>query len=143
MRYRFDILTGSQRICDPEGAEFSDVVAVREEALRTVRELAAEELRGGRQLPVSWMLLIVDDTGDNVETLCFDAVLLPGRERTPKTVSNALVDHREIMRQSEDIVHKIQVNQMEVRDGLSLAWSYVRQIGDLTASLLPPLDSTR
>ena len=60
MRYFIHILTDSERIADPEGAEFSSLDAARLEATQSARDLMAGELMAGRTVPLGWRVQIAD-----------------------------------------------------------------------------------
>lgn len=48
MRFHFHICDPEGRISDEEGSELPDIAAARDEARATARDLAMDDLRGGR-----------------------------------------------------------------------------------------------
>jgi len=63
-RYFFDVIDDDVVAEDPEGAEFPDLDAVREEALGAARELLCEDVEAGR--PVDRRYIQVRDASGQV-----------------------------------------------------------------------------
>jgi hypothetical protein len=94
MRYLFNIVLGSKRIQDPEGAEFADMGAARAEAEQSARDLAAEHLRGGQAIPGNWSIEITDNIGNVQATFPFVAVIVDGNAHFgPKRSANERTSH--------------------------------------------------
>lgn len=89
MRYFIEIVTPSQTIADPEGAEFVDLAAAEEEAAHAIRELIAEELRAGRPFPHEWMVCVRAGDGSSENVLPFRWFLTTNRAAglSPKVVA--------------------------------------------------------
>src|SRR5262245_12997868 len=79
VRYFFNLVLGTQRLTDPDGAEYSSFAEAQAEAEQVVRDTAAEELRHGRSIPPDWRVEIADGFGNVHSTALFDGVVLSGR----------------------------------------------------------------
>jgi hypothetical protein len=75
MRYFIHISTGSDLICDPEGAQFVDLAAAIAEASQSARDLIAEELRCGKAIPSRWEARIATADGDILKVLPFSRLI--------------------------------------------------------------------
>ena len=64
MHYYLHIVTDAELLRDPEGAEFADFAAAQSEAFKSARDLIADELKRGHQIPLGWRMLVAsaDDT---------------------------------------------------------------------------------
>lgn len=71
MRYFIHIITDNERLVDPDGGEFFDLVSARTEAVQSARDLMAEELRCGRTVPFGWRAQVADEDGRVMLTLPF------------------------------------------------------------------------
>src|SRR5262245_39659873 len=91
MLYLFHVIKGGTQILDPEGSEFADLEAAKQEAGHAARELAVEELRNGRPIPLNWHIAVADRFGNLRADIGFESVLLRsatgrvrrGAHRTP------------------------------------------------------------
>ena len=79
VRYFFNLVLGTQRLTDPDGAEYKSLAEAQAEAEQVVRDTAAEELRHGRSIPPDWRVEIADGFGNVHSTALFDGVVLSGR----------------------------------------------------------------
>ena len=79
MRYFFNLVLGSQRLTDPDGAEYSSFAEAQAEANQVARDTAAEELRHGRSIPPDWRIEITDGFGNVHSNAPFEGIVLAGR----------------------------------------------------------------
>ncbi len=66
MRYFIDILKNGVLVDDPEGAEFCDLAAAREEAVQSLRDFVAEQLRQGSFIRKGWTSQLRSESGEIV-----------------------------------------------------------------------------
>jgi hypothetical protein len=71
MRCLIHVITDCERIVDPDGSEFADLQAAREEANQSARDLMAGELLAGRPLPLGWRVQIAREDGTVLATIPF------------------------------------------------------------------------
>jgi hypothetical protein len=74
-RYFLHVKTGPDLLRDPDGQEFDDLTAARQEAIEAARDLMAECLRSGRPLNLGREMVLADENGDVVATVTFRAAL--------------------------------------------------------------------
>jgi hypothetical protein len=75
LRFYFDLCNGSGWLADSEGAEFSDIDAMRDEAMASVRSLIASDILEGVTINLGHFLAVRDEGGQEVYRLHFrDAV---------------------------------------------------------------------
>ena len=66
------------RIDDDDGMEFSTVEEARQEALRAAREMVADAVKRGEEIPANDRIIIADAYGNSVMAVPFrDAVRFP------------------------------------------------------------------
>jgi len=68
--YRFNLYNGIGFVADEEGRELPDVAAARDEALKAVRGIIADEVLQGR-LDLNGRIEVMDGEGPPVITLAF------------------------------------------------------------------------
>lgn len=74
-RYFLHVRNGSDLLQDPDGQEFDDLAAARQEATEAARILMAECLRSGQPLGLGKEMAIADENGVVVATVPFkDAI---------------------------------------------------------------------
>jgi hypothetical protein len=61
-RYHFDVVTASETIRDPEGAELPSIESARSEAIEDARQLMATAMLSGRDISTR-RIQITDDHG--------------------------------------------------------------------------------
>jgi hypothetical protein len=83
VRYFFNLVLGTQRLTDPDGAEYSSFAEAQAEADQVARDTAAEELRHGRPIPPDWRIEITDGFGNVHSNAPFEGIVLSGRAGTP------------------------------------------------------------
>jgi hypothetical protein len=66
MRYFIDIRANGVLVDDPEGAEFCDLAAAREEAVQSLRDFVAEQLRQGSFIRKGWTSQLRSESGEIV-----------------------------------------------------------------------------
>src|SRR5262249_37635802 len=84
MHYYFHILTDAERHRDPDGEECSSLDSAREEATQSARDLIAEELRCGREVPSQSRIQIALEDEAIVETVAFTSLLLDHKGSPPR-----------------------------------------------------------
>jgi hypothetical protein len=77
MRYFIHIVSDTERIEDPEGAEFVDVEAATSEAVQSARDLMARELMEGRPVPLGWRVEVAAGDGTVVLAVPFAQLAFP------------------------------------------------------------------
>lgn len=70
-RFYFHLHDGVE-VSDEEGAYFSNVESAREEAVKSVREILAEEVMQRGQLPLSDQIEVFDESGTSVFKMTFE-----------------------------------------------------------------------
>jgi len=138
MRYFIHIVTDAERLIDPGGAEFLDLESARTEACQSARDLMAEELRGGRPVPLGWRIQVADEDGSILFTLPFarlvftddvaDAVIRSSRRLEPE------YDLMLIERAMATFARARQ-SHAEIRTGLTELRNQVRQLAQLRSAL--------
>jgi hypothetical protein len=73
--YFLHVKTGSDLLQDPDGQEFDDLAAARQEAIESARDLMAECLRTDQPLGLQREMVIAGENGDTIEVLAFRAAL--------------------------------------------------------------------
>jgi hypothetical protein len=68
------ICNGPQLMRDPEGAEFASVDAAVAEATQSARDLIAQELTAGREVPSNWQALVATGDGTIIEAVPFSTI---------------------------------------------------------------------
>jgi hypothetical protein len=72
-----DVVTGENRLEDPDGGEHADVGLAQAEARLAIRDLVANDIREGRRLGLERRIDIRDEQGEIVACVEFaDAVTL-------------------------------------------------------------------
>src|SRR5262245_45675032 len=66
MRFHIDIEIDAEEVRDEEGQEFSDLAEAREEAIQSLRDLIADQLRKGGCLHPGWAATVRDQVGNVV-----------------------------------------------------------------------------
>jgi hypothetical protein len=89
VRYFFNLVLGTQRLIDPDGAEYSSFAEAQAEANQVARDTAAEELRHGRSIPPDWRIEITDGFGNVRSNAPFEDIVLSGRAGIPGVVQHA------------------------------------------------------
>lgn len=79
-RFFFNIRSGDQTFCDPEGTELASLDVARHEALMDIRWILSEELQTGGVV-LERQFEITDEVGQVLATVCFQ-----------DTLSNCLTD---------------------------------------------------
>lgn len=74
-RYFFDLQNGDGLVRDEEGAELDCLALARDVAIRSVRDVAASEIREGREISLSSFIAIRDAAGAEIERVTFDQAL--------------------------------------------------------------------
>jgi uncharacterized protein DUF6894 len=92
MRYFFDVVEGRRRVRDHEGGDYTGLAAAKAEAEQTAREIAAEHLRQGRALPLTWRIEVRDSRGEVCAAVAFEAAILEKRPQV--TAGDASFQHR-------------------------------------------------
>ena len=76
-RYFLHVKDRSSLLEDPDGQEFADVAAAKEEAAASARDLMAECLRAGSPLGLHREVIIEDERGASVASVAFAEALPP------------------------------------------------------------------
>lgn len=76
-RFYFNLIVPDDRLIDWEGIELTDLRAVTREALRTMREMLAEDIRCGT-VDMAMRLEVVDDTRTIIHSLSCATILNNG-----------------------------------------------------------------
>jgi hypothetical protein len=71
MQFYFHVITNRVFLRDSEGSEFSDLLEVEGDAIETIRELVADEVRRGKPIPLGWKLLIASPKDTVIKCLPF------------------------------------------------------------------------
>ena len=124
MHYYFHILTDSERHRDPDGEECSSLDLAREEATQSARDLIAEELRCGRQVPSQWRIQIALEDEVIVETVAFTSLLLDHKGSPPHPrpqVSGRM--HAELFARANATFTRTQNTTVEI-------WSHLIELRD-------------
>ena len=74
-RYFFDLANGDGLLRDEEGAELNDIERARAFALHSAREVAASEIREGREIQLSHFVTIRDTAGAELERVSFSEAI--------------------------------------------------------------------
>jgi hypothetical protein len=75
-RYFLDVADGDT-IVDPEGADFTDLAAAREEATFSARDIIGQDVKEGRPLGLKRRMDIRDDHGNVVDSVSFSDAIPP------------------------------------------------------------------
>ena len=78
-RYFLDVVNGDA-IEDPDGADFADLEAAREEATLSARDLVSQDLKEGRPLGLKRRIDIRNETGKVVGSVSFSDAMPPERQ---------------------------------------------------------------
>ena len=78
-RYFLDIVNDGT-VEDPDGADFADLEAAREEAILSARDLISQDLKEGRPLGLKRRIQIRDETGQAIDSVSFFEVIPPDRQ---------------------------------------------------------------
>jgi hypothetical protein len=145
MRYFIHILTASERIGDPEGAEFSSLDAARLEATQSARDLMAGELMAGRTVPLGWRVQIADEYETIFLTIPFATlVFADGDAYTYAPVPHvAAVTEPNAIELTKATILSAQKSRTEIREGLDQLWAQLRTLAKMNAELgreLAPAD---
>jgi hypothetical protein len=136
MRYFIHIVTDSERLRDPDGAEFYDLEAARREASQSARDLMAGELMAGRPVPLGWQAQIADADEVIHLTIRFSALIF-GEHDPVATGAHAFrpVTDPDIMARARATMMRAQRQNREIRDGLGQLWSQLRTLARMNADL--------
>jgi len=75
--YWFTVRSGTETARDPEGQHFSDLASAREEAVASVRDIAADRVRFGDPLDLDACIDVADADGRTLLVVAFrDALVL-------------------------------------------------------------------
>ena len=80
-RYYRHLQQGDQLIHDADGIELADIDAARADALEGIRDILAEAIKRGNDVPLDDALIITDEAGQEVMTLPFVEALPPRLRR--------------------------------------------------------------
>lgn len=127
-RFYFHVVTDVERIRDPDGSVFVDLVEAISEAKQDAIELATEELRCGRQFPASWSIQVEDADGVVVATIECAALLRQNPESR-----RSLGRHRAVMEQVMLNHQKTEARRRELQRGMSEAWLHISRLRSLSA----------
>ena len=75
MRLFIHIDTGMERLCDDDGAEFTDLASAQAAAIQTARKLLLRRVWGRLIMP-AWFIEIVDANGQLVKVVSMASILL-------------------------------------------------------------------
>ena len=138
MQYFIHIVTDQERLVDPEGGNFTDLAAAREEASQSARDLMAEELRCGRPLPLGWRAQVADGEGKILLTLSFARLVFSelvaaqlSRIDGPTTPEA----HLALIERAKATFTRARSTNAEIRDGLNELRRQVRRLAQYSSVL--------
>jgi hypothetical protein len=80
-RYYRHLQQGDQLIHDSDGIELADLEAARADALEGIRDILAEAIRRGNDVPLDDAIVITDEAGQELMTVPFIEALPPRLRR--------------------------------------------------------------
>jgi len=140
MHYYFHILTDAERHRDPDGEECSSLDLAREEATQSARDLIAEELRCGREVPSQWRIQIALEDEAIVETVAFTSLLLDHKGSPPRRrpqVSGRM--HRELFARAEAAFSRAQSTTAEIWSQLTELRDNLERLGQFDKAFTRPV----
>jgi hypothetical protein len=80
-RYYRHLQQGDQLIHDTDGVELSNLDEARADALEGIRDILAEAIRRGHDVPLDDAIIITDEAGQELMTVSFSEALPPRLRR--------------------------------------------------------------
>jgi hypothetical protein len=134
MHYYFHIVTDAERHRDPDGEECSSLDLARAEATQSARDLIAEELRCGREVPSQWRIQIALEDEAIVETVAFTS-LLPDHKGSPPRPRM----HGELFARAEATFTRAQNTTAEIRSQLTELRDNLERLGQFDKAFTKPV----
>jgi len=138
MRYFIHIVTGKERLIDPDGGEFADLASARAEASQSAREVMAEELRCGRPVPFDWQAQVADHEGNVLLRLAF-AQLVFGEVITSQLSSisrpTTAEAHLALIERAKATFARARAANAEIKDNLSELRKHLRTLAQYNTAL--------
>jgi len=133
VRYFIHVITGNERIRDPEGAVFASLATAREEACQSARDLMADELRAGRPLPLTWRVQIADAEECVLLTINFRSLVMEAGKDVQAAPS--LQPELALLERARETFARARKSHAEIRFGLSELRDHVRRLSEYSTVL--------
>jgi hypothetical protein len=138
MRYFFHVVTDKERLVDPDGGEFTDLASARAEASQSARDLMAEELRCGRQVPFDWQVQVADDEGTILlalpfARLVFSEVIAAQLSKAARPTSPEA--HLALIERARTTFARARTTNAEIKDGLVELRNQLRRLAQYSSAL--------
>jgi hypothetical protein len=141
MHYYFHILTDAERHRDPDGEECSSLDLAREEATQSARDLIAEELRCGREVPSQWRIQIALEDEAIVETVAFTSLLLDHKGSPPRSQVSGRM-HGELFARAEAAFTRAQNTTVEIWSQLTELKDNLERLGRFDRAFTKPVGAS-